>query len=127
MAMLRWIAYIKSLNPEIHHIARKNNAMADMLSRARFEDESDMVSEDEEVTLNFFKMKIVNTNPPRLQAGHKGIWAKFKQLKEKYRWSSMYKDVLHFVSTCESGQAHSNICHCDELQPVYPLTIHFNG
>ena len=32
LAMLRWIAYIKFLNPEICHIARKNNAMADMLS-----------------------------------------------------------------------------------------------
>ena len=47
LAMLRWIAYIKSLNPEIRHIAGNNNAMADMLSRARFEDESDMISEDE--------------------------------------------------------------------------------
>ena len=37
----------KPLNPEISHIAGKNNAMADMLSRARFEDESDMISEDE--------------------------------------------------------------------------------
>ena len=55
LAMLRWIAYIKSLNPEIRHIARKNNAMADMLSRARFKDESDMVSEDENVALDFFK------------------------------------------------------------------------
>ena len=26
-----------------------------MLSRARFEDESDMVSEDEDIALNFFK------------------------------------------------------------------------
>ena len=55
LAMLRWIAYIKSLNPEIRHIAGKNNAMADMLSRARFEDESDMISEDEDVALDFFK------------------------------------------------------------------------
>ena len=45
----------KSLNPEIRHIAGKNNAMADMLSRARFEDESDMISEDEDVALDFFK------------------------------------------------------------------------
>ena len=53
--MLRWITYIKSLNLEIRHIAGKNNAMADMLSRARFEDESDMVSEDEDFALDFFK------------------------------------------------------------------------
>jgi hypothetical protein len=54
LAMLRWIVYIKSLNPEIRHISRKDNAMADMLSRARFDDENDMVSEDEEVGVDFF-------------------------------------------------------------------------
>ena len=35
LEMLRWIAYIKSLDPEIWHISGKDNAMADMLSRAR--------------------------------------------------------------------------------------------
>ena len=40
LAMLRWIAYIKSMNPEIRHISGKNNAMVDMLSRARFKGES---------------------------------------------------------------------------------------
>ena len=44
LAMLRWIAYIKSLNPEIRHISKKDNAMADMLSRARFDNEDDIVS-----------------------------------------------------------------------------------
>ena len=39
LAMLRWIVYIKSMNPEIRHIAEKKNAMADILSRARFEDQ----------------------------------------------------------------------------------------
>ena len=37
LALLRWIVYIKSLNPEIRHISEKDNTMADMLSRARFE------------------------------------------------------------------------------------------
>ena len=37
----------------------------------------------------------------------------------------MYKDVLHFVSTCESYQVHSNVRHRDGLRPTYPLTIHF--
>ena len=45
LAMLRCIAYIKSLNLEIRHISGKDNTMADMLSRARFEDEDGMVSE----------------------------------------------------------------------------------
>ena len=59
--MRRWISYIKSLNPEIRHIAGKNNVMADMLSRARFEDESDMVSEEEDVPLDFFKAARLST------------------------------------------------------------------
>ena len=36
--MLMWISYIKSMHLELHHIARKNNAMVDMLSRARYEE-----------------------------------------------------------------------------------------
>ena len=61
LAMLRWITYIKSLNPEIQHIFGEDNAMADMLSRARFDDEGDMVSEDEEVGVNFFETAYVTT------------------------------------------------------------------
>ena len=189
LAMRRWIAYIKSLNLEIRHIAGKNNAMADMLSRARFQ-------EDENVSLDFFKtarlsaedkgMKTLHTfnedeyerewllirrflrtmmtdgswtkeetlciwkksyqyflkggflwrHPKRRTgmprrvvvrkrdqttlmsefhkspwAGHKRTWVTFEKPKEKYWWPNMYKDVLHFVSTCESCQLHSNIRH----------------
>ena len=62
LAMLRWIAYIKSLDPEIRHISGKDNAMADMLSRARFDDEGGMVSEDEEVGVDFFKAAYVTND-----------------------------------------------------------------
>jgi hypothetical protein len=55
LAMLQWIAYIKALNPEIRHISGKDNAMADMLSRARFDDEDGMVSENEDVGVDFFE------------------------------------------------------------------------
>ena len=49
--MLRWVAYIKSLNPEVRHISGKDNAVEDMLSRAQFGDDitdsdSNEVSED---------------------------------------------------------------------------------
>ena len=67
LAMLRWIAYIKSLNQEIRHISSKDNAMADVLSRARFEDEDGMVSENEEVGADFFKsarMRIKGQSAP---------------------------------------------------------------
>lgn len=36
IAMLRWIAFIRMLNPELKHIAGKDNHVADMLSRTRF-------------------------------------------------------------------------------------------
>ena len=61
LAMLRWITYIKSLNPEIRHISGKDNAMADMLSRARFHDKGGMVSEDKEVSVDFFETAYVTT------------------------------------------------------------------
>jgi hypothetical protein len=61
LAMLRWIAYIKSLNPEIRHISGKDNAMADMLSRARYVDEHGMVLEDEEVGVDFFEATHLTT------------------------------------------------------------------
>ncbi|KAL3678944.1 hypothetical protein R1sor_021900 [Riccia sorocarpa] len=48
IAMLRWIAYIRSLNPELRHIAGKKNVVADMLSRARYEDEDELILAAEE-------------------------------------------------------------------------------
>jgi hypothetical protein len=41
IAMLRLIAYVKSLDSEIEHVARKRNVIADMLSRARYNGEGD--------------------------------------------------------------------------------------
>ena len=69
LAMLRWIAYIKSLNPEIRHIFGKDNTMADMHSKARFENEDGMVSENQQVGANFFKsaqMKVKRRSTPPL-------------------------------------------------------------
>jgi hypothetical protein len=210
LAMLRWIAYIKSLNPEIRHISGKDNAMADMLSRARYDDEHGMVSEDEEVGVDFFEAahltterastpslnefdeseydgellligRFLRTMTPATEwtreeanrirkkayrfflrdgriwkhpkkkngvplrvlvkeeeqkellaafhdspwAGHRGTWATFEKLKEKYWWPGLYKDVHPFVTTCESCQMHSMVRHWDELHPTYPLTVHF--
>jgi hypothetical protein len=36
IAMLRWIVFIRMFNPELRHIAGKDNPIADMLSRARY-------------------------------------------------------------------------------------------
>lgn len=52
IAMLRWIAFIRSLNPILVHISGKKNSVADMLSRARYIREEEMetqeIGEDEE-------------------------------------------------------------------------------
>ena len=61
MAMLKWLAYIQSMSPEIRHMFEKDNMMADMLSRAWYGDEDVMVSEDEEVGVDFFESVYVTT------------------------------------------------------------------
>ena len=53
VAMLRWIAYIKSINPDVRHISGNDNAIADMLSRARFRDDI-AESDNKEVSEDYF-------------------------------------------------------------------------
>ena len=48
IAMLRWIAYIISLCPEMKYIAGADNPIANMLSRVRFKGKNTMVMTDEE-------------------------------------------------------------------------------
>ena len=100
LAMLRWIAYIKSLNPEIRHILGKDNAMADMLSRARFEDEDNMVSENEEVGADFFesaRMRIKGRSAPPVnefdEDSYNGEWLLIRRfLKTMTTDASMTKE-----------------------------------
>jgi hypothetical protein len=204
IAMLRWIAYIKSLNPEFIHVAGKDNPVADMLSRARYEEEDKMIEDIDDVGTKFYSVSQLNREirpfheenyegdlldigyylstltkhanwsvekfrqirkkaykfilqggflwkrqksnsgmPQRvvdikedqqkllkefhdsLWAGHRGIWATFAKLKERYWWRNMYRDVVSFVESCITCQMYSNIRHRDGLHPTYPLTIHF--
>ena len=60
-----------------------------------------------------------------LWAGHRGVWATFNKIKERYWWKGMYKDVQHFVETCVICQMHSNVRYRDGLQPTYPLAMHY--
>ena len=71
--MLRWITYIKSLNLERQHISGKDNAMVDMLSRASFDDDEGMVSEDEEVGVGFFESAQI-TAKGRSTPPYEGEW-----------------------------------------------------
>jgi hypothetical protein len=58
-------------------------------------------------------------------AGHRGTWATFERLKDKYWWPGLYKDVHRFVRTRESCQMYSMVRHRDELHLIYPPTVHF--
>ena len=53
VAMLRWISYLKSLDPKVRHISRKDNAVVDILSRARFGDDV-TESDGEEFSEDYF-------------------------------------------------------------------------
>jgi len=56
--MLRWTAYIKSMDSKFKHIVRKDNLVADMLSRARYEDEEEMLDGEEDVGTNFYSISL---------------------------------------------------------------------
>ena len=204
IAMLRWIAYIKTLNPEFKHIKGKYNVVADMLSRARFEDEEDLIEDIDDVGTTFYSMaqkgegeyprpfeaslyegewldigyylstlakhsgwsdthfkrvrrkaynyllqdgylwkctkqempqRVICKRQVQLQlikefheslwAGHRGIYATFTKIKERYWWPNMHRDVVGFVETCQTCQMYSGIRHRDELHPTYPLSLHY--
>ncbi|KAL3686249.1 hypothetical protein R1sor_004271 [Riccia sorocarpa] len=56
MTVLNWIAYIKTLNPEFRHIARKDNPVADMLSRARYDGEEELVDDTDDIGTEFYSI-----------------------------------------------------------------------
>ena len=62
IAMLRWIIYIKSLNPKIRHIAGKRNIELDMLSRAKYEGGEVQDYEEEDVGSDFFTSSFVRVH-----------------------------------------------------------------
>jgi hypothetical protein len=53
IAMLRWIAYIKSLNLTLVHIEGINNSVANMLSRARYFKKEEMMDFEGEENLSY--------------------------------------------------------------------------
>lgn len=44
-----------------------------------------------------------------LQMDHRGIYATFNKLKERYWWYNMYRDVIKFVKSCQTCQMYSEI------------------
>jgi hypothetical protein len=58
-------------------------------------------------------------------ARHRGVWATFAELKEKYRWPGFYKDLETYVETGKDCQIYSNVRQRDELHPTYPLAMDY--
>ena len=86
VALLQWIAYIKSLNLEIWHVLGKHNSVADMLSRARYEGENEMQSDDEDVHLDIFKMACAQTEEGTMQ-----VLTNFKEEEYEGEWRQLGK------------------------------------
>ncbi|KAL3702351.1 hypothetical protein R1sor_020373 [Riccia sorocarpa] len=204
ITMLRWVAYVRNFNPQLKHIAGKKNVVADMLSRARYEGEEEMVltAEEEErreawchvsisevlpfreylysgrlSDIGFYlsslekredwsdaefkkirqkayefllregylwkrpkrrdgeflrvvddedtKLELLKECHEALWAGHRGVWATYMKLKERYWWKGMYIDVDKFVGSCLHCQFYSKVRHRDGLVPTFPPSIHF--
>jgi len=71
------------------------------------------------------KRRIMEEFHDTLWAGHRGVWATYMKIKERYWWKGLYKDVEKFVGSCITCQVQSKIQHRDGLKPTYPLSIHF--
>ncbi|KAL3696074.1 hypothetical protein R1sor_010150 [Riccia sorocarpa] len=204
ITMLRWIVYVRNFNPHLKHIAGKKNVVADMLSRARYEGEEEMVltAEEEErreawcqvsvsevlpfreylysgklCDIGFYlsslekredwsdaefkkirqkaygfllregylwkrpkrrdgeflhvvddedtKLELLKECHEALWAGHRGVWATYMKLKERYWWKGMYSDVDKFVGSCLRCQFYSKVRHRDGLVHTFPPSIHF--
>lgn len=80
IAILKWIAYIKTLNLILIHIIGKENLVGDMLSRARYIFEEEMMtherSEDqEEKSYNFFFFTFDRINfSDKIQNFYEGLY-----------------------------------------------------
>ena len=107
IAMLRRIAYIKSLNPDLKHITSKMNLVADMLSRARYFDEKKMMAhgENEDFTDGGYVLatdieNVVNEVLPfkdELYGGRlRDIGLYLSPLKRQEGWmDKTFKDIRH--------------------------------
>jgi hypothetical protein len=57
-------------------------------------------------------------------AGHTGTWATFNQIKQKYWWKGMYKDVAQYIEMRKVSM-YSAVRHRDKLHPTFSPTMNF--
>ena len=107
IAMLRWIAYIKSLNPVLKHITGKMNPVVDMLSKAKYFDEEKMMAygDNEDLTDGGYVLATDTKNvvdevlpiKDELYEGRlKDIGLYLSTLKRQEGWmDKAFKDIRH--------------------------------
>ncbi|KAL3686530.1 hypothetical protein R1sor_009104 [Riccia sorocarpa] len=71
------------------------------------------------------KLQLLKECHESLWAGHRGVWATYMKLKERYWWRGLYQNVVNFVSSCLHCQFYSKIRHRDGLVPTFPPIMHF--
>ncbi|KAL3676471.1 hypothetical protein R1sor_026419 [Riccia sorocarpa] len=71
------------------------------------------------------KLQLLKECHESLWAGHRGVWATYMKLKERYWWRGLYQDVVNFVSSCLHCQYYSKIRYRDGLVPTFPPSMHF--
>ncbi|KAL3676054.1 hypothetical protein R1sor_026002 [Riccia sorocarpa] len=81
MTVLNWIAYIKTLNPEFRHIAGKDNPVADMLSRARYDGEEELVDDTDDIGTEFYSIAQVDGENEVLF--REELYEEFKRIRKK--------------------------------------------
>lgn len=60
-----------------------------------------------------------------LWAWHRGVWATYHKIKERYWWKGLYKNIEEFVASCTECQLQSKVRYRDMLHLTYPLSMHF--
>jgi transposase InsO family protein len=121
IAMLRWIAFIRMINPELRHIAGKNNPVADMLSRARYDGEVEtfQVMNGEFEILAFREelysgeLFLIGRYLSTLQKSLEMTQEEFHQLRKK-AYKFMLKDGVLWKKPLKKGHVPRRVLDTDE-------------
>ncbi|KAL3676832.1 hypothetical protein R1sor_026780 [Riccia sorocarpa] len=108
ITMLRWIAYIRSMNPELRHIAGKKNVVADMLSRARYADEEEILASAKEEKLR----------DSWCQAGEHDVDIGVLPFREEL-YTGRLREIGLYLSTLERQESWSDVDYAQIWRKAY--------
>ncbi|CAM6129045.1 unnamed protein product [Calypogeia fissa] len=119
IAMLRWIAFIRMINLELRHIAGKDNPVADMLSRARYDGETFQVMNGEFEILAFREglysgeLLLIGRYLSTLQNPLEMVEEEFYRLRRK-AYKFMLKDGVLWKKSLKKGHVPCRVLDTDE-------------